>query len=117
MKILWQDAIVVLALIFHFGAAFSTYYIIGTLEQLTSVAENVEIDPIAKVAINFQYGLFIITGISQGTLLACFWYIRKKVLKKQIDMFFLNAFTFIVFYMFAKDFIGNFGIWARIFFG
>jgi len=117
VKLIWQDALVVLALTFHFGALITTQFIIGTLENLTTVATNVERDPFARFMVNYQYGLFIITCISQGTLLTCYWYIRKKTLNDEINMFFLNAFTFITFYTFAMDFFGNAGIVGRILFG
>lgn len=113
-KIIFQDIVISAAFVMHFLALVSTNFIVVSLEAMDIAAKQLEIDPIMRWAMNFNYIQFGIISVAYGLLIAMYIYTRRHYLKGSIDALYLNAFVFIIFYMYTRDFMGNFGVWLKI---
>jgi len=114
MRLIWQDGLVALALCMNMGAAMSTNFILGTVENMAASATALEMNPVMRWALDVEYAQFVLMAAAYGLLLAVYWYSRRFMLDGKVPEFYLNAMVFVVFYTFSRDFLGDLAIVARI---
>lgn len=113
-RLIWQDFVIVLALIFHLGAFMATNYIVAGYNEVGIAVERLEIDPIMRWALGFSYMQYILGTFSYTLLIISYLYARRQVLEGKAPIYYLNGMAIGLFYVFSRDFLGDFGIVLRM---
>lgn len=116
-RFIWQDWLMVLSFFFNQGARVITIAVTTSLNAITSSANNIEMNPVARLLQNIQFGQIIVLILVTALIATAYILNRKKMLKdpsnEHVSMAF-NLFVFIVFFATLIDFLGDIGVWVGI---
>jgi len=103
MRIFWQDALFLGGLIMMFLVGTMTEMIVAELSFYTTAAKLLEADPLARVALNFSYGIFLTRILSIAFLGGVYYLERNSWLKTGLEtaklrLSFYSIAVFLVFF-------------------
>lgn len=108
--VLWQDVVVVLALVIYMGTGFLTIYVLAELEVVTEFAENIESNPIAREVYVMGFYLMIFQWVEVAFLGGFYYILRWATLNKmQPDSGYmlLSFFTIFIALFYLQNFLND----------
>jgi hypothetical protein len=103
MKLIWQDSLIILALLFVLLAHASTVYITTSVPSLTKTATTLESNPTAQFYADSYYASFFSAFLLYGILIALYLRIREKSKRGPEYRFLLNFFVLAIFLLAIND--------------
>jgi hypothetical protein len=116
-QLIWQDFLIVAAIIFQWATLFMTRYYLFSLDISMEYARQLEANPVMREVIDKEYAPMVLNLIGEGVWLAMYIYIRKKMLAGQVHSFYINTAIFIYFIIQSNAFANDFGIFLKLIMG
>ena len=116
-KLMWQDILLVVGIMFNIGARLATGFIENSISTLVTTANVLEANP-AQRALTTQsyYVQFIASVVMYALLITYYFWMRSQRNKSEYSRYAFNFVTILVFWGFMLDFISDFGIVLSIIF-
>lgn len=117
MNIIWQDILLLSAIVLYAGTGVMTRYVYFTTAKLTEHAEYVESNPQARQLLDMRYGIVVAQVIVVGILLGCYASARASRLDSLATMYIFNSLTFAVAWLFVWNFLNDLPVFIKVVMG
>ena len=113
-RIIWQDYLVVAALIFQWATLFMTRFVLFNIPVAIETAVQLESNPVARLIIDLQWLPMLLNIFGEGIITALYLYMRKKRMRSELEGFAFNAFVFMFFLLQSRAFANDFGMFLKM---